>query len=587
MTVPLRFEGSRRLTGPNLYFVECGAVLEALPPFSLEDLEAWAVRLRTMRDRLGWPDGPVVVRRHPAGAILACAAPEDQLFTATELNEWAWQAGASFEAGSDLPHAPGHPALGDAAQALATLQALSRAEAQPRLMQLLSSAAERGIPAFLDDETLSLGAALRGRSWPRSSLPDPGEVPWPALGSVPIALVTGSNGKTTTVRLVAAMGTAAGWRMGYTCTDGVSIGDDLRCSGDYSGPAGARLVLRDPMVEGAVLETARGGILRRGLAMCEAQAAIVTNVSADHFGEYGIHDLEDLADTKLVVTRVLAPGGGMLVLNAEDPVLLRRGEQWDGTLGWFALAGDHPRLVAHRVAGGATCGVQGQRLLLHAANVAHDLGSLEELPLAAGGAARYNIANMAGAALLAWGLGIPVAAIREVLGRFGSHRRDNPGRLERWNFPELTLIMDYAHNPEGLEGLLAVAETLRSTGRLGLVLGQAGNREDGSIRALARRAAAARPAFVVVKEMESYIRGRRPGEVPRILSEELIRAGIPPAHQSMRNSELLAARELLGWAQPGDVLVLPIHDLQARLAVATLLDQLVDSGWSPGTDLPS
>ena len=155
---------------------------------------------------------------------------------------------------------------------------------------------------------------------PLGSLPFVADVPWSDLHDVPTALVTGSNGKTTTVRLIAACLRAAGHRPGYSCTDGLFIAGETVDSGDYSGPVGARTVLRERRVDAAVLETARGGILRRGLAVSRAKAAVVTNVSADHLGEYGIDDVGALADVKLTVASVVG-ATGLLVLNADDAML--------------------------------------------------------------------------------------------------------------------------------------------------------------------------------------------------------------------------------------------------------------------------
>ncbi len=152
------------------------------------------------------------------------------------------------------------------------------------------------------------------------------QVPWAELRDVPAAIVTGSNGKTTTVRLLAACARAHGWRDGYNCTDGMFVAGEQIESGDYSGPVGTRTVLRDARVEAAILETARGGILRRGLAADSARvAAVITNVRSDHFGEYGIHDLAGLADVKLVVASAI-DDTGLLVLNADDPMLRSRAD---------------------------------------------------------------------------------------------------------------------------------------------------------------------------------------------------------------------------------------------------------------------
>ena len=190
------------------------------------------------------------------------------------------------------------PALGDPAGAggvrgTRALRALAAREARPRLMALLAAAGERGLPQVLDDDTADPRRRQRRTRLPaRGVASELAAVPWSELHDVPTAIVTGSNGKTTTVRLLAACARAHGWPSAYCCTDGVFFDGQLAvASGDYSGPDGARRVLRERRAQAAIIETARGGILRRGLAISRAHVAVVTNVSADHFGEYGIDDL--------------------------------------------------------------------------------------------------------------------------------------------------------------------------------------------------------------------------------------------------------------------------------------------------------
>ena len=196
------------------------------------------------------------------------------------------------------------------------------------------------------------------------------------------------------------------------------------------------------------------------------------------------------------------------------------------------------------------------------------------MPLTVTGSARYNIANIAGAALVAAGLGIDPNVIARVLAGFGHSRSDNPGRLERWRIGGADVLLDYAHNPEGLRGLLAVAEVIRSRsgGRLGLLLGQAGNRDDQAIRELACAAAQARPERVVLKDMDGYLRGRESGAVPAVLRDELLRQGMADASLHTILVEVEGAVALLEWARAGDVLVLPVHNLGARAELVALLD---------------
>jgi cyanophycin synthetase len=591
----LPFEDSRRLIGANLFFASTGAVLEVVSP-AVDDaiLAAWRTRVERARARLGWVTPGVVARVHAGGASLALAAPYDQLFVATEVNEWALCA-ALFErdpgpwgglrdalVAAALEDAGGQesviPPVLEESAALARLERLGALEAKPRLRALIDAATVRRLPHVLDDTTLTLGAGEFGRDFLVEALPSVTEAPWDGLRDIPTAIVTGSNGKTTTVRLLAACARAQGWRAAYSSTDGVFVDAEAIESGDYSGPAGARLVMRDHRARAAILETARGGILRRGIAVSHAQVAVVTNVSSDHFGEYGIYDLAGLADVKLSVAGVV-PAGGLLVLNADDGLLRAKANglaQRFGRcppLGWFALEADLPFLREHRTRGGSTCGVRGDRLCMSHLGGEHDLGSVAEMPLTVDASAVYNIANLAGAALAAVALGVPPATIAGVLARFGSSAADNFGRMMRFEVGGVRVVVDYAHNPEGLRGLLKVAEHLRGgTGRLGIMLGHAGNRRDREIEELARVAAEFGPSLVVVKENEAQLRGREQGEVPRVIRAALLRAGLPESALPVQMSEVEAARCALDWARPGDMVVLPVHSAAARATVLELLE---------------
>jgi UDP-N-acetylmuramyl tripeptide synthase len=438
---------------------------------------------------------------------------------------------------------------------------------------------------LLDDEFLTMGAGIGGRTWSLTDLPGVADVPWLHLRAIPVALVTGTNGKTTVVRLIAACAQAEGWTTGHSCTDGLYIDGASIEAGDYSGPAGARVVLRDRRVEAAILETARGGLLRRGLAVEHAAAAVITGVSADHFGEYGVHDLEALTDVKLAVARALN-GNGCLIVNADDKLLAAKAPGSGKTLAWFALDANHERLVAHRQRGGATCGVAGGRLLLSVGGIEHDLGAVATLPLAAGGLAAFNIANLAAAALAAITLGVRPATITEVYAHFGANPLDNPGRLMRYELGGLHLVVDFAHNPTALAGLLELAGKLRG-GRLALLLGQAGNRADADMQCLARVAVAAQPDLVVIKELAGYRRGRGEGEVPNILRRALQEAGLPDTAIREQPDELAATRTALAWARPGDVLALPLHSRTGRAEVIALLDRMRQEGWTAGKAVPA
>jgi UDP-N-acetylmuramyl tripeptide synthase len=550
----------------------------------------WRARIEAMCRHLGWPPPVVMVRAHASGQSLAFTAPVDQLLAATEVNEWAWCAAI----GDDRHHAPGHPLVADDDRAFDTLSRFAAAERNPALVALLQAAQTHDAPALLDDEAMSLGLGRFARTWPLQALPAPDALDWSGFGRIPTALVTGSNGKTTTVRTLAAILRAQGLRTAHSCTDGLFIGGAVGVagealqsleSGDYSGPAGARQLLRRDDVEAAVLETARGGMMRRGLALRRADVAVITNVSPDHFGEYGVHSLDDLADVKFTLARAVQ-GGGWLVLNADDPRLRARAAAVDARLAWFSCA-DFGEVSATLPADAPLCAPCDGRLYLRDAEGLHDLGAIAAMPLTLGGVARHNIANAAAAAIAARCLQIPADTIRSAVAAFGARHADNPGRLQRWAFAGIEVFLDYAHNPDGLAGLLEIANARRGDGRLALLLGQAGNREDDQIRALAATAARYAPSLVVVKDIDGYLRGREAGEVAQLIRDELLRHGLPESALPVHLREAEAARAALAWARPGDVLVLPVHSLGAKAEVATLLDALEAAGWRTGEALPT
>ena len=587
------FEDSRRLTGCNLYFPGTGAALESARSLAFDDAAParWRDNIAAARRALGWPEGDVYARRHASGVSLAFAAPIDQLYAATEVAEWAWYDALGLRADPDavlegVEPARAHAAALPRAQALEALGRRAGAEANPALRQLDAAARARGVPLLWDDDEATLGLGESAATWAMCGLPVVDAVDWASHHAIPLALVTGSNGKTTTVRLLAALLRAQGLHVAHSCTEGVYFDNALVEGGDFSGPGGARTALRQPAAQAAVLETARGGLLRRGLALCRADVAVVTNISADHYGEYGVHGLDDLAAAKLVVARAVE-ADGLLVLNADDPVLRRQGARHPGATGWFAADFDDAFVLQRRAAGEPTCGVRDGRLLASApGGEAVDLGPVEGMPIALGGRAAYNVANIAAAALAARRLGVPDATVRERLAVFGTGAGDNPGRLQGWTFGDARVVIDYAHNPEGFHGLMRAVGASDAPGRVAVVLGHAGNREDDDLRAVAATVAGYRPARVVLKDIRGYERGRAPGEIAAIMRAALVAGGVPEPAIETRLDEVDAARALLQDMRDDAVVVLPLHEVAARDEIARTLDAMRARQWRPGDPLP-
>jgi len=375
---------------------------------------------------------------------------------------------------------------------------------------------------------------------------------------------------------------------GVTTTDWIRVGTELVERGDCAGPDGARRVLRDPRVELAVCETARGAILRRGLVLPRADAAIVTNVAEDHLGQWGVLDLAGMRQAKLVLARLVAGGGrgghAPLILNADDAGLAAAGERHEGPVAWFSLQGGNSHAALGLARGGRAALLERGVLVLREGLERIELLPAAELPVALGGAARHNIANALAAALGAQALGLDLEAIRAGLRNFRPESGENPGRGNRFELNGITALADFAHNVHAMTAQVELLAALPARRRL-VILGQAGDRSDDAIRALVRTAWRARPERVIVKDQPKDLRGRAAGEVPAVIEAELARLGAVAGSVSRAPTELDAVREALAWAQPGDVLALFLHS--QREESLALLEQLALSDWKPGEALPS
>ena len=572
---PIVLHDSRRLPGPSLLWDRSGAVAEVTCPDALAErfVEAWRAEARRMLDGVGWTGEQVVARRFPHGASVALSSPIDGLLSATEINEWAVASAAARVLGDHVPP------YGVAAK---RIRRMIRREARPALVAIQGAAAEHGVTCLHDPDEVSVGAGRGAVTWPMTAIPTPESVDWSDIHDVPIVLVTGTNGKTTTVRLLAAVARAAGRLVGFSSTDTITIGDEVVDRGDWAGPAGARRVLRDRRVEFAVLETARGGILRRGLAATRAVAAIVTNVGEDHFGEWGITDVRSLAETKLVVGRAVLPGG-RLVLNADDPVLVEMARVTTAPLLWISSDAASPVVQQHLATGGDAAWVEHGTLVLQVGGTRCDVMAIADIPVTLAGAARHNVQNALGVAALASVAGLPVEAIRAGLGGFGNTPHDNPGRLNVYRFGGVTALVDFVHNPHGMDAMAQLAGSLPARRRL-VVLGQAGDRDDEAIRAFARSAWAMRPDRIVLKEMELFRRGREVGEASGLMEAELRRLGAAPERITHAPSEYDAVRAALAWAEDGDLLLLATHAERER--VLQLMHRLEAAAWVAGHAVP-
>ncbi len=535
---------TRRLTGLNLIWDRPGAVIDASATVAEAErlVPVWTELARRMLDALGWQDEGVCVRRYDYGLSLAVSAPIDALYAACELADWLWSASVAVLEEQAAP---------DAESAVQHLRAVIAEEANPELLALRDAAAAHGVTFLSDDDHISLGLGAGSQTWPVRSLPTLQEIDWQGFHDVPVGLVTGTNGKTTTTRIAASIAAAAGRTVGISSTDGIRVAREMIERGDFSGPGGARTVLRDQRVDFAMLETARGGLLRRGIGVGSADAVAITTIAEDHLGDFGSRTVDELLAVKWVLTRALH-GRGALVLNADEPMLVDKARDASAPITWFSLDADNAVIGRHIAANGSAVVLRDGELVLFCEGREHRLCRADEIPLTLGGAARHNISNAMAAVALTHALGISRADI--VKGLRGARFEDNPGRCNLFEIDGCQVVVDFAHNPQAMRAVFSFAEAVPARRRL-LSFGQAGDRPDASIRQLAQEAWAIGLDRVHIVDLEKYSRGRQPGEVCALLRAGLVDAGAPPASIEQYPSELASVRDALAWAEPGDLVL--------------------------------
>jgi cyanophycin synthetase len=558
----LAVEECRRLTGPGLLWDHPGAVVQvACRGFGADEIaKLWHTHARKVLDAINWPDEQITDRAFEGGINLAISAPMDQLYSAIFVAQTAWHFCAAT-----LLSVPAD----NFDRMIAELQQVMQREANPNLIALLTTAQTRGIEVLCDDDEISIGHGIGSRTWPVAALPSPDGVDWDHLHNVPIALVTGTNGKTTTTRLCAAIVKAAGHIAGLTSTDFVRVGDDVLDRGDYSGPGGARLLLRDPRLEIACLEVARGGILRRGLPTRKAQVAVVTNVAADHLGQYGVNTVPELARAKFAVHRGLIKGG-VLALNADDPFVRTESEATDANIWWFSLDPKSPQ-ITQSIQSGQPCAWRDQDQLWFFDGAApRAVANVRDIPITMDGAAGYNVLNALAAICVARAMGLNDTAIRAGLSAFKNNPKDNPGRFNEFAVNGARVFVDFAHNPHSVGAVAQTISAIPSKRRF-VMLSHAGDRSDQDIRDLTLTALELRPDFVVAAELPDYLRGRELGEVTKLIVQTCLDQGLSRNQIVLANSPSDGTEKMVQMLDSGDTALLLV--LSERDRVFSILEQ--------------
>ncbi len=525
---------SRAIHGRHLLLDGPGAIAEV----DHDDAMRVIHRIKQGLAALGMGGSPVF-RAHQKGASVGIEATHDLVEPAVDLLEWATS----------------HDAVEELESVARRIERLRN----PPLRALFNA-----FPGLVveGEDLVTVGHGRHARSFRPFALPQPHELG--QVRGIPIVTITGTNGKTTTTRLLARIAQCAGHTVGRTSSDGVVIGDDFVERGDWTGPGAARLVLRDSRVTFAALETARGGILRRGLVLDGADVAAITNVTPEHLGEWGIDDVLSMARAKLVLARGLKRGGTLIVPAVSAPLAAVLPE----------VLKDRPDIVVRTFHGSPLSGRRApdgwsDGSFLHFGD---SVVPVADIPITFGGTAKHNVENALVATLAALAVGLPGEAISRGLRTFRPSVDANPGRMNTFRLPNGALaVIDFAHNPDGVR---RIAEAIRGWPRKyrTLLIGQAGDRRDEEIIDMARTALLLAPQRFVLKDVTDRLYGREPGEVPRLMWNTLRAAGVPAQRIDVTADETTGVRVALRGATHDDVVVLLIHET-LNAAVEILREQ--------------
>ena len=538
---------SRRLVGPNLFFKETGTVLD-IPLTEDRDrlTKLFYDEVARILPALGWTDVKAKHIFFSNGVRFAITAPVDITMPACDVIDFIWLSVREYvENGS----------FKTIEEAQETLMPTINEDKNLTYRKLYDISKSKGFNAFREGDKAFVGSGTGCYEFDlnKSNIDD---IPWNDVYDIPAVIVTGTNGKTTTVRLTDYICRVAGKLTGYTSTDWVKVNDETIDEGDYSGPTGHQFVLTNKTVEIALLESARGGLLKRGLIETFVDAAAVTNVSADHLGEDGVETVAELAEAKSIVFRTMGEKSHAIVnidcsymkdrfdsLSCNKIVVTQYPEQHD--MKHFIANSDYACVIEN-----------GKFVWLdNKNNTKVDIVNVVDAPLTTKGFAKHNIENALVAVSLAFKLGVDFDTIAKALKSFTNDPKINRGRANIFEWGNKVAVLDYAHNEAAMDALLGMMKAYDKGGKTHLLIGTTGDRKNliSSINDVIIKHDV---DSIVLKETESYLRGAEPMELPIAIQKDLVEKGYDSNAISVEHGEMIAVKKILDKMEENDVAIL-------------------------------
>lgn len=506
----------RVLAGTNVFFEGVGAIAEFVTRSEqkLEFAQAFELELRKVLDALEWDDVNIYKKVYSNGMVFAIPTEFDYTFAGTKILSVTFDiVAARFN---------GQPEL-DFADEVDYLDYVISRERYMTLRNIYNEAQARSLNVYYDGENISIGS---GKGSFTAKIDEVGfdDVPWDSIYDIPSILVTGTNGKTTTVRLTSFISQNSGKVVGYCSTDWVMINGEVVSEGDLSGPNGNRTVMTNKTVDVAVLEVARGGIVKRGLATSHVNGAVVMNVSEDHLGVNGIDSVYDLAAAKFVVQDAVKPGGHH-IFNLDDEVSRGFISKFESHRAFFSQ-----KLSLNEIkpflkdSNDYACFVQNDTFVVYKDGKEFEVAKVNDVDLTFKGIAKHNIENVLGAICLSLELGRTVAEISAGLLAFRNSEH-NRGRFNMFDVKSNVMLIDYGHNFASVDNMLKFAKKIvKPTGKVTALLGFSGDRKF-MIKQIAKSVVDNKIDNVILKLFTSHLRGAEVGELADMLQNSLLKFG--------------------------------------------------------------